>query len=95
MIREAPILILDEPTTGLDAESGERIMEPLDKLMSTRTTIVISHSLVTAMRADRIVVVEHGQVVEEGSPDVLATQGGPFARIRRLHEAGIASASGS
>jgi len=92
MIREAPILILDEPTTGLDAESGERIMEPLDNLMSTRTTIVISHSLVTAMRADRIVVVENGEVVEEGNPAALAAQDGPFARLRRLHEAGIASA---
>ncbi len=92
MVREAPILILDEPTTGLDAESGERIMGPFDTLMSTGTTIVISHSLVTAMRADRIVVIENGRVVEHGSPAELAAQDGSFARLRRLFEAGMADA---
>jgi ABC-type multidrug transport system fused ATPase/permease subunit len=93
MVREAPILILDEPTTGLDAESGERIMGPLDALMSTRTTIVISHSLITAMRADRVIVVENGRIVEQGNPVELAAQDGPFSRLRRLHEAGMAGVS--
>src|SRR6185503_6030745 len=79
MIRNAPILILDEPTTGLDVGSGERIMRPLDNLMSGRTTIVISHNLVTAGSADRIVVMENGKIVEVGSPAELAAQDGPFA----------------
>ncbi len=90
MIRNAPILVMDEPTTGLDAGSGERIMRPLDNLMSGRTTIVISHNLVTAGRADRIVVMEKGTVVEEGTPAELVAKDGAFARLRRLHEAGIA-----
>jgi ATP-binding cassette, subfamily B, bacterial len=90
MIREAPILVLDEPTTGLDAGSGERIMQPLENLMSGRTTIVISHNLVTAGRADRIVVMENGRIVEVGSPAELAAQDGPFSQLRRLHEAGLA-----
>ena len=94
MVREAPLLILDEPTTGLDAESGERILGPLDALMSSRTTIVISHSLITAMRADRVIVVENGRIVEQGNPVELAAQDGPFSRLRRLHEAGMAGVSG-
>jgi ABC-type multidrug transport system fused ATPase/permease subunit len=94
MIRDAPILVLDEPTTGLDVGSGERIMRPLDNLMSGRTTIVISHNLVTAGRADRIVVMKNGTVVEVGSPAELAAQGGEFSRLRRLHESGLAAMSG-
>jgi len=93
MIRDAPILIMDEPTTGLDAGSGERIMRPLDNLMSGRTTIVISHNLVTAGRADRIVVMENGTVIEEGSPAELIAKDGAFARLRRLHQAGMAAMS--
>jgi ABC-type multidrug transport system fused ATPase/permease subunit len=94
MIREAPILVLDEPTTGLDVGSGERIMHPLDNLMRGRTTIIISHNLVTAGRADRIVVMKNGTIVEVGSPTELTAQGGEFARLRRLHEAGMAAMSG-
>jgi ABC-type multidrug transport system fused ATPase/permease subunit len=67
MIRDAPILILDEPTTGLDAESGERILEPLRRLIGGRTTIVISHNLLTVREATVIVVLDHGRVVEQGT----------------------------
>ena len=63
MVRDAPVLILDEPTTGVDAESGSRIMGPLRRLMGGRTTIVISHNLVTVRDADRIAVLEGGRVV--------------------------------
>jgi len=93
MIREAPILVLDEPTTGLDAGSGERIMRPLENLMSGRTTIVISHNLVTAGRADRVVVMENGTIVEVGDPAGLAAQDGPYSRLLRLHEAGLAGSA--
>jgi ABC-type multidrug transport system fused ATPase/permease subunit len=92
IIRDAPILILDEPTTGLDAESGERIMQPLQRLMSGRTTIVISHNLITAGRADRIVVMQEGRIMEQGNPSELAAGDGPYARLRRLHDAGFAGA---
>src|ERR687893_1102970 len=61
MIRDAPILIPDEPTTGLDAESGERIMEPLRRLMRGRTTLIVSHNLLTVREATAIVVLDHGR----------------------------------
>ena len=87
MIRNAPILILDEPTTGLDAESGHRIMEPLRRLMRGRTTIVISHNLMTVRDADEIVVLDHGRVVERGTHGDLLERDGPYAQLCRLSEA--------
>ena len=63
MIRDAPILVLDEPTTGLDAKSTETVMEPLGRLMEGRTTIVISHNLLTVREASKIVVVEEGHII--------------------------------
>lgn len=85
MIRDAPVLLLDEPTTGLDAESGRRIMDPLRRLMAGRTTIVISHNLLTVRDATRIVVLDHGRVVESGTHDDLFLRGGTYARLHRLH----------
>ncbi len=67
MIRAAPILILDEPTTGLDAESEDLVMEALDRLKAGRTTIVIAHRLTTVRSADLIVVLENGRIVESGT----------------------------
>jgi ATP-binding cassette, subfamily B, bacterial len=88
MIRDAPVLILDEPTTGVDAESGSRIMGPLRRLIGGRTTIVISHNLVTVRDADRIAVLESGRVVELGSHDELISREGTYARLYRLHHRG-------
>ena len=85
MVRDAPVLLLDEPTTGLDAESGWRILEPLRRLMAGRTTIVISHNLLTVRDATQIVVLDHGRVVERGTHDDLLTRGAAYARLHRLH----------
>jgi ATP-binding cassette, subfamily B, bacterial len=86
MIRDAPVLILDEPTTGLDVESGRRILEPLSRLMSGRTTIVISHNLLTVGRASQIVVLDGGCVRERGTHQGLLSRGGIYARLYRLHQ---------
>ena len=75
MVRDAPVLILDEPTTGVDAESGSRIMGPLRRLMGGRTTIVISHNLVTVRDADRIAVLEGGRITAAGTHEELLHAG--------------------
>jgi subfamily B ATP-binding cassette protein MsbA len=85
MVRDAPVLVLDEPTTGLDAESGEKVMEPLRRLMSGRTTIVISHNLATVREASEIVVLEEGRVAERGSHADLLERDGLYARLYEAH----------
>jgi ABC-type multidrug transport system fused ATPase/permease subunit len=85
MVRDAPVLLLDEPTTGLDAASGQRILAPLRRLMDGRTTVVISHNLLTVQDADVIVVLERGRVVDSGTHDDLLARNGTYARLYRLH----------
>jgi ATP-binding cassette subfamily B protein len=88
MLRNAPVLILDEPTTGLDAGSTDRILEPLRRLMAGRTTIIVSHNLATVREATQILVLDHGQVVERGTHSELLRHGGQYRELWRL--AGLA-----
>lgn len=81
MLRAAPVLLLDEPTAGLDAVSARQIMAPLRRLMSGRTTIMITHDLSLAPDADRILVVDGGRLAEEGTHESLMTRNGVYARL--------------
>ena len=82
--KDAPILILDEATSALDSESERQVQEALDRLMAGRTTLVIAHRLSTIEHASRIVVLEHGQVAENGSHTELITKGGLYSNLHRL-----------
>jgi ATP-binding cassette subfamily B protein len=85
MIRDAPILLMDEPTTSLDAESSRRVLAPMRRLMSGRTTIVISHNLLTVTDAQQILYLGEGRVTERGThPDLLRTNG-RYAHLYQLH----------
>jgi ATP-binding cassette subfamily B protein len=85
MIRDAPILVLDEPTTGLDAESAGRILAPLRRLMDGRTTIVITHNLLTVREATTILVLDGGRVVETGTHDELLVRDAAYAELYRWY----------
>ncbi len=82
--KDAPILILDEATSALDNESERAVQAALDTLMAGRTTLVIAHRLSTIERADRIVVLDHGMIVEEGRHEQLLNAGGVYAKLHRL-----------
>jgi ATP-binding cassette subfamily B protein len=84
ILKNAPILLLDEATSALDAESEKLVQKALDGLMVGRTTIVIAHRLATVLKADRIIVMDEGQFVEEGSHDDLVAQGGIYAGLAKL-----------
>jgi ATP-binding cassette subfamily B protein len=84
LVRNAPILLLDEATSALDAENEQLVQQALHEAMSGRTTLVIAHRLATVLKADRIVVMEDGHVVEEGVHADLVARGGLYARLARL-----------
>ena len=91
ILRNAPILLLDEATSALDAESERLVQDALERLMQDRTTIVIAHRLATVRAADRIIVMEDGRIVEEGSHDSLSRSGGVYERLARLQFEGLAA----
>jgi ATP-binding cassette subfamily B protein len=85
MVRDSPVLVLDEPTTGLDALAARRVMRPLRRLMAGRTTIVITHDLNLAPDADRILVLDHGRIVESGTHGQLLAAQGAYAELHDSH----------
>lgn len=84
LLRDSPILLLDEATSALDAESEQLVQQALDRLMKSRTTLVIAHRLATVRQADRILVLDGGKLVESGTHDELSKAGGLYARLAAL-----------
>jgi ABC-type multidrug transport system fused ATPase/permease subunit len=96
VIRDSPIMILDEPTAALDTESERLVIEGLERLMKGRTVIMIAHRLSTIRDADKIIVLKDGVVAEEGTNDELIARGGVYAELHRIqYEAAPAHAAGA
>lgn len=87
MIKDAPILLLDEATSALDSESEQLIQDALWKLMDGKTAIVIAHRLSTIQKMDRIIVLENGKIIEDGSHDKLLSRKGPYSKLWQ-HQSG-------
>ena len=91
-MKDAPILLLDEATSALDAESETAVQAALETLMQGRTTLIIAHRLATILKADRILVMNQGRIVEEGTHQSLVKKGGVYARLAKLQfEAGASA----
>jgi ATP-binding cassette subfamily B protein len=83
-LKDAPILILDEPTSALDAQNEAWLLDALDVLMRGRTTLIIAHRLSTIRRANQILVLDQGHLVERGAHDDLMARDGPYSRLYHL-----------
>jgi ATP-binding cassette subfamily B protein len=94
MVRDAPVLLLDEPTASLDAQASQHILGPLRRLMAGRTTIVISHDLLTVTDADQIIHLDRGRVVEVGSHEQLLHAGNGYAHLYHLRQLGAGRPTG-
>ena len=84
ILKNPPVMLLDEATSALDSESEKLVQEALDHLMQDHTTLVIAHRLSTVIKADRIVVMEEGRIVDIGKHDELIGKGGVYARLAKL-----------
>ena len=84
MLKNSPLLLLDEATSALDAESERMVQAALESAMKGRTTLVVAHRLATVQQADRILVLDHGQLVEQGTHTELVARGGVYARLAAL-----------
>ena len=92
ILRDPPILLLDEATSSLDAESERYVQQALEKLMQNRTTIIIAHRLATVLKADRIVVLDHGRIVAIGTHAELLQTNELYARLAALQFADLSTA---